>query len=224
LLDKLIKLSHQKNKVKYVARKLYSTGEKIKGGKLDKRGPITIISNNCVGGFLYQKYGMKYYSPTIGLQFTQEGFIKLCKHFEYYINEELKESENKAQKDFIKLGGEIIHFPVGKLGDITIYFQHYNYKSFEEAKKKWDERKTRINKERMFFIFIGYDNTPVRVLRDYDTLPIKHKLLLTNERRIISKDTFEIHNGKNTWFDETDNIFGLKYYERFNFYKWFKNS
>jgi uncharacterized protein (DUF1919 family) len=219
LLNKLGKLSKPKVFVKYITKKIYNIFERIYCRKLFKDGNITIISNNCIGGFLYQKYGMKYYSPTIGLQFPQEDFVKLCKYFEQYMQKELKESEDKMQEGFIKLGGGEVNFPVGKLGDITIYFQHYN--SFKEAKGKWDERKNRINKNKIFFIFVGYDNTPIEIFEEYNRLPLKNKLLLTNERMIESKDTFEMHNEKNIWFDEMDKLIGKKYYEQFNYYKWF---
>ena len=213
LLNKLRKLCQPKVVVKYIIRKIYNIYIKYKIGN------ITIISNNCVSGFLYKKYGMRYYSPTIGLQFSQEDFVKLCENFERYMQEELKESENKMQANFTKLGGGEINFPVGKLGDIIIYFQHY--KSFEDAKVKWDERKKRIDKNKLFFIFVGYNNTPEEVFEKYDKLPLKYKLLLTNERRIKSKNAFEMHNGKNSWYDEMENRKGIKYFEQINYYKWF---
>jgi uncharacterized protein (DUF1919 family) len=219
LLNNLKKLSTPTVLARDIVRKIYRNYQRKRQKKLLKNGNITIIANNCIGGLLYQKYGMKYYSPIAGLQFTQEGFLKLCKNFEHYMQEELTESTDKMQEDFKKLGGVEINFPVGKLGDLIIYFQHYN--SFEEAKAKWDERKNRINKNRMFFIFVGYDNTPVEIFKEYDSLPLKNKLLLTNERKIVSKNSFEMHNGKNLWIDEMDNLLGLKYCEQFNYYKWF---
>jgi uncharacterized protein (DUF1919 family) len=194
---------------KDIVRMIYKAHQRKRHRKLIRNGNITIISNNCIGGFISQKYGMKYYSPIVGLRFTQEGFLKLCKNFEQYMQEELIESKDNTT----------VNFPVGKLGDLTIYFHHYD--SFEEAKAKWDERKTRINKNRMFFIFVGNDTTPIEIFKEYDSLPLQHKLLLTNEKIIESKDTFEMHNGENLWIDDMDNLLGLRYYEQFNYYKWF---
>jgi len=222
LLNKLRKLFNPIFLAKFIIKKLYDIYKGIHYRKLLKNGNITIISNNCIGGFLYQKYGIKYYSPTIGLQFTQEGFLKLCKNLEYYIQEELMESEDKMLEDFIKLGGTGVDFPVGKLGDIIIFFQHY--KTFEEAKIKWDERKSRINKNRIFFIFVGYDNTPKGIFEEYDRLPLKNKLLLTNKRIIESKNILIMNNGKKAWFEEMDNLNRLKYYEQFDYYKWFMSG
>lgn len=211
-------MSQQKNVVKHITDKICLSYKKIKYRRL-KNKSFSIISNNCIGGFLYKQYGSKFYSPTIGLQFSQEDFVKLCKNLEYYLNEELIESDDKMQDGFTKLGGGTIDFPVGKLADITIYFQHYP--SFEEAKEKWNKRKNYIDENNLFFIFVGYDNTPLEVFEEYDKLPFKHKLLLTNEKIINSNDTFAMHNGNRRWLDKINHKFGIKYYEQFNFYKWF---
>ena len=218
LLDKLRKLSHPKIVVNYIKTKIYNIPERIRFRKIRNIGNFSIISNNCIGGFLYQKCGIKYYSPTIGLQFPQEDFVKFCRNLEYYLQEELKESNDKMQDGFTKLGGGEINFPVGRLADITIYFQHFH--SFEEAKVKWDERKDRINRDNLFFIFVGYDNTPKDVFEEFNGLPLKHKLLLTNEKMINSNNSFAMHNGKHSWFDKMGNL-RKKYYEQFDYYKWF---
>ena len=38
---------------------------------------FTIISNNCWGGMIYESYGMQKLSPTVGLFFMSEDYIKL---------------------------------------------------------------------------------------------------------------------------------------------------
>jgi uncharacterized protein (DUF1919 family) len=184
---------------------------------LDK---ITIITNNCIAGFLYQKYGIKYYSPTIGLQFPQDDFVKFCSNFEYYINCNLEESINKKQNIFTALGGDKINFPVGKIDDIIIFFQHYS--NFDDAKMKWELRKKRINHNRLFFIFIAYDNTPIKILKLFEDLPIKNKIIITNKECPECKISFALHNGLKPWFEEMNGgIFNKKFYEQYDFYKWF---
>lgn len=51
---------------------------------------FTIISNNCWAGFIYQKYGLQYKTPTIGLFFIGNDYIKFCKKLKYYVNQDLK--------------------------------------------------------------------------------------------------------------------------------------
>jgi uncharacterized protein (DUF1919 family) len=107
LLNKLRKLSQSKIVADYIITKYTIFLERIRFRKIKNIGNFSIICNNCIGGFLYQKYGIKYYSPTIGLQFPQEDFVKFCKDLEYYLHEQLKESNNKMHEGFTKLGGGI---------------------------------------------------------------------------------------------------------------------
>jgi uncharacterized protein (DUF1919 family) len=154
----------------------------LKYSKLRKIGDLTIISNNCIAGFLYQKYGLKYCSPTIGLQFPQNDFVKFCSNFKHYLNCELEESIDQKQDIFKEdLGGGKVDFPVGKIDDIIIYFQHF--KDFSEAKNKWEARKNRINYNKLFFVFVAYDNTSADILKEFERLPIKNKIIITNKER-----------------------------------------
>jgi uncharacterized protein (DUF1919 family) len=186
-------------------------------------GRLTIISNNCIGGFLYQKYGIKYYSPTVGLQFSQEDFVQFCFDLEHYLNRDLEESSDKKQRSFTALGGGDIDFPVGKIDDIVIYFQHF--KTFEEAKRKWEIRKKRINYKCLFFIFVAYDNTSIETLKKFESLKIGHKIIITNKKCLECSTSFALNNGKNPWYGYMNiKLFRKKYYEQYNFYKWFTEN
>lgn len=68
---------------------------------------------------------------------------------------------------------------------------------------------------------MGYNNTLKEIFEEYDRLPLKNKLLLTNEKIIESKSTLAMNNGKKAWFVVMDNSNGLRYYEQFDYYKWF---
>ena len=47
---------------------------------------FSIISNNCWGGSVYRRYGLQYKSPTIGLYFFAEEYIKFLMNLEISIN------------------------------------------------------------------------------------------------------------------------------------------
>ena len=191
----------------------------FKNFRLRKLGSFTLIANNCIAGFLYQKFNISYFSPTIGLQLPQDDFVKFCSNINYYIDGELIENSDDKQDVFTSLGGGKIDFPVGKIHDITIFFQHY--KTFAEAKEKWEKRKNRINEKKMFFIFIVYDNTPIEIIKEFELLPINNKLIITNNERIESPISFALHNGSNPWFAKmNDKLFSKTYYEQYNFNKW----
>lgn len=55
-------------------------------------------------------------------------FVKFCTNINYYLNVEMSQVEQTEKK-----------YPVVRLDDITLYCVHY--KSFEEVKQKWNERK-----------------------------------------------------------------------------------
>lgn len=105
---------------------------------------ISIICNDCCGGCIYHDIGTRFLSPTINLYINIKDYYKYLQHLKEYNNLEL--IEKKTDKKY----------PVGvlqsdKLEPIEIYFMHY--KSFNEAKEKWDERKRRINYNKMLVLF-----------------------------------------------------------------------
>lgn len=99
-----------------------------------KNNRITIICNNCLGGFLYHDYKMKFYSPTINLMIHAYDYNR----FLYYISNKLPIVD---LVDITKDGDECLQGLLN--GDVRISFVHYH--SFEEAKKKWLERVSRID-------------------------------------------------------------------------------
>ena len=116
-----------------------------------KNKNITIISNNCWGGIFYRNNNLEYLSPTLGLFFMADDYIKFIYNIKYYINCDIKfiDIEHSNYKTYLqKLN---YHSPIGKLDDIEIMFLHYD--SEEDAKEKWDRRKKRINWDNIIYKF-----------------------------------------------------------------------
>lgn len=109
---------------------------------------FTIISNNCWAGFIYQKYGLQYKTPTIGLFFIGNDYIKFCKNLKYYVNQDLKFISFSESKNYDLIKGDR-EYPIARLDDIEIYFMHY--KTEKEAKEKWHRRCKRINYDNLIF-------------------------------------------------------------------------
>lgn len=95
-----------------------------------KTSGFSVISQNCIGGVFYSDMQMEFLSPTINLFFPTTDFLRFAGNLEDYLT-----------KDLVIEMGEA--YPLGHLGDVLIHFMHYA--SCEEAKKKWEERKKRIN-------------------------------------------------------------------------------
>lgn len=143
---------------------------------------FTIISNNCWGGLIYQSYGLQYNTPTIGLYFMADDYIKFVSNLKNYISKELvfiNPLESKAHK----LKNAEITFPVAKLDDIEIYFMHY--KSEEEAKEKWTRRCKRINWNKIIYKFSNQNLCSQDLMEKFMELPLENKICFTNEKNNI---------------------------------------
>lgn len=149
---------------------------KLKKRKLRKRLRdinFTIISNNCWGSFTYQKYGIKYKSPTVGLYILGHDFVKLCADWENYFKLKLKFIPWEQASYHCALADQK-PYPIARLGDIEIYFMHYHSK--EEAADKWYRRLKRINPEHMIFKLSQREGCSRKDIEDFLNLPLQHKV------------------------------------------------
>ena len=156
--------------------------EKIKKRKLRqnlKCTDFTIISNNCWGSFTYQKYGIKYKSPTVGLFILGHDFVKLCADWEKYFESELKFISWEDAKYHYALSEET-PYPVAKLRDIEIYFMHYH--SEAEAEEKWYRRVKRINPDHMIFKLSQREECDKSDVEKFLQLPLKHKVCFAYDK------------------------------------------
>lgn len=119
--------------------------------KLKKRD-FTIISNNCWGGICYEYYGIRKLSPTVGMYFYAEDYIKFIANLRYYLSQEMTMIPAIESKHYesLKKKGEL-WAPVGKIDDIEVVFLHY--RNPEIAKEKWQKRVKRINWNNIIYKF-----------------------------------------------------------------------
>lgn len=148
---------------------------------------MTLISNNCAGWCLYKSMCIPYDSPTIALQIMPEEFTRFCQNFKYYMDQELIEYTDLSDthKEYLKrlYQGPVYYpdlkFPLALCGDILIAFQHY--KTFKEAKEKWDRRKARIDFDKVNFIFVlDYDRYQQEA-QDFCSAGLDHGFVFTND-------------------------------------------
>lgn len=140
---------------------------------------VTIISNNCWGGHVYRYFGMEYLSPTIGLYFFANDYVKFCKNLQYYLEQQIsfitvEESEHKTE-----LYKRKTSCPIGTLGDIEIIFLHY--KSEKEALEKWNRRSKRINWDNLVFKFSEQNLCDKKDIIAFDKLPYERKIVFTSQ-------------------------------------------
>ena len=112
---------------------------------------FSIICNNCIAWGIYHKIGLPFTTPTVGLFFFSEDYIKFLENFDHYIKQPLKFKETSGHPTANELR-KIKHYPIGILGDeIEIHFLHY--KDEAEAAEKWKKRTRRIHTDNLFFIY-----------------------------------------------------------------------
>ena len=128
---------------------------------------ISVISCNCTGGVVMSVFGMKFMTPTVNLFFNASDFVKFCENLDYYLS--LKP---------IDAGKGIDGYPIVKLGDIIINAVHYD--SFDSFFNKWEERKKRVNMNKLFLIFSDRDGFESNLLPRIDKIPYP-KVLFSNK-------------------------------------------
>lgn len=93
-------------------------------------------------------------------------FVRMVKNLNWYMEQRLVQIEN----------GE--SYPVGLLEDVRIRFMHY--KTFDEAVKKWEERKKRINWDNLFIIGTDRAGCTYETIKSFEQLPYKNKVIFTH--------------------------------------------
>ncbi|WP_302999609.1 DUF1919 domain-containing protein [Thomasclavelia spiroformis] len=174
-----------------------------------KNKNFTIISNNCWGGRIYQRYGLRYSSPTIGLLLFADDYIKFVSNLRYYISLDLKFIPKIESRYYEYYTDKDKYYPIGVLDDIEIVFLHY--KSESEAKEKWDRRKARINWNNLIIKFNDQNRATEKHIRDFDKLPYKNKLCFVAHQVNGTKCTIHFKEFENDKFVKNDIISYKKY-------------
>lgn len=146
---------------------------------------FTIISNNCWGGLVYQYFGLPYTTPTIGLFMMDDDYIKFLQNLDYYLSQSLvfiPHSESKYQERLNRETTAKDSYPIALLDDVEVHFLHY--KSSEEAERKWEYRKNRINKDHLLVKMSQRSSNDDAILERFEKLPFENKICFTESVRI----------------------------------------
>lgn len=137
-----------------------------------KSKDITIISSNCTGGVISHDLGLRFNSPFVNLAMRPKHFVKYLSNLDYYNSLDVNFPAELQSECW---GGG--HYPIGVVGNAVIHFIHFS--SCEEASRKWNERKARINKDRLFIIMSERDGCTEEDLFAFDALPFENKVVFT---------------------------------------------
>jgi len=140
-----------------------------------------IISNNCWGGEVYKFFEAKYNTPTIGLYFDAQDYIKFLKNFRDILKKEIIFSEHESD-----------NFPVGYIDDVKIYFMHFKDK--EEVIEKWRRRLERLpdNDSDILFQISDRDGFSQETLNEFSKIKLKNKIGFVKKGRfnLLNNDIF----------------------------------
>lgn len=183
---------------------------------------VTILANNCNGGFIYHDLGLKFNSPTINMFFYNDHFFTFCEDLDYYLSQDLQLAENPLYTDIPK------KYPICELGAggrrLELHFLHYD--TFEEAKRCWKRRKERINRENLFVVWTFFDKTDEEWLQRFDRIPIKNKVAFTERPFPQYMSAFCIKGYETTGLgqlNEFENLLGGRKMDQFDFVGWFNS-
>ena len=126
---------------------------------------LSIISRGCFGGMISNMLALPFRSPFVDLWLYEKDFNRLLRNPRAYMEEDLvfKSKEYKAYAGF-----EIATYTCE---DVSIVMEHY--KDFDEAVRKWNERKKRINWDNLLIVNILEDP---ELLREFDAMPYDKKV------------------------------------------------
>lgn len=158
----------------YVPRRIYYSRKR----KQLKNTDFTLIASDCFGGFVYHNLGLQFKSPTVNLYFGKGDFTAFVTNLKEYVAAELYEVTDHDKP-----------FPVGELvyggRAVRIYFMHY--KTFDEAKEKWNSRKQRIDYSNIYIAQTIASGATAEDVERFNALPYKHKMLITKDTGICGE-------------------------------------
>jgi len=145
---------------------------------------FTIIASNCCGGWIYHMLDMRFDSPTINLWINKKEFCKFAANLPYYLSQELRFYDNEKRT-----------CPCAYLGEgadaISIEFIHY--KTNEEAREKWEERKKRIHWDNLYIITCDGNDATANDFSLLKNASCKRKIVFTSHEQPEIEDSFVLH-------------------------------
>ncbi|EFF63409.1 DUF1919 domain-containing protein [Turicibacter sanguinis] len=173
---------------------------------------FTIVSNNCWGGFIYKRFKLQYNSPFIGLFIFAPDYIYLLKNFNNIINNDIRPVQPQESRYYEQLKKYRIldKYPIGKLDDnVEIHFLHY--KTFNEAKEKWDRRVKRINFQNLLIKYSDKDLSNDDLINEFDKLDFEYKIAFCAKEFPKLKSVIYVEKYKNKGYVENE----WKYYDKY---------
>lgn len=140
---------------------------------------FTIISNNCWGGMVYESYGLRKMSPTVGMFIMPADFVDFCSDLSVYLARPLEFIAPKKSKweEVLSTNDNWGTYPIGCLGNVELHMLHYHDEDI--ARRKWESRVGRVNSHRILYKLNDQNGATEYDLRAFDALPLEHKVIFS---------------------------------------------
>ncbi len=172
------------------------TFKNIRRRKL-KNANFTIISNNCWGGTIYESYGIRKLSPTVGMFIMPDDYLQLIENLDYYLDQPLNfiDPNDSKWKNLLDEKRNWKTYPIARLDNIELHMLHYH--DVQIARRKWEARVKRVNRDKMIVKFNDQNGASLSHIKKFAELPIKNKLcFVADERLKVSPDVIYIKQPK----------------------------
>lgn len=181
--------------------------------------PLSILSNNCLGGLVCHDLGLRFDTPTVNLCMPLPSFVLMMEHVDEALVAYVKEISDNSRP-----------YPVGALqlatGNIELHFMHYQ--DFSSAVKTWRRRSARVDKGRLVIVAAENVRCDDSILSRFHSLPFR-KILLTAEKRtvdLLGEEAFLISGltPQHLAFTDFCGLFGKRFYHQFDWVDWLHKS
>lgn len=103
---------------------------------------LTLVSDNCWGGLMYHTLGLELSSPFVNMFVHTDEFARLVSDLPHYLAQPLV-----PERLCTRRGGAVV-YPVVKLGDVHLFFNHVTTPAeLEVYAEKWYRRRERMDLE-----------------------------------------------------------------------------
>lgn len=177
-----------------------------------KNTDFTIISNNCWGGKCYEYYGLIKQSPTVGMYFFADDYIRFIIDLEKYLSMDLEIISADKSKYYNELErrGQL-DVPIGILGDIEVIFLHYN--NPEIVLNKWKRRVQRINWKNIIYKFSYMNGCNDSLLSEYEKFVVDKKAFVFVPKRYQQYKNSIVIPGNQNGEIVNDTFYWNKYFD-----------
>lgn len=142
---------------------------RIKSRKRNHLKNFTLLTANCMAGYIYHQLGCSFQSPTVNLMMLQPDFYKLVQNLKVY-----------SSKRFTELPTGVGGVPRGLLDDLVVNFTHY--RTYQDGIEAWYKRFHRVDYSNIYIIATDRDGVGKSDIKALGNVKCKKILCFTADK------------------------------------------